>query len=179
MIELIPKYLHLHNGPMKDLNSLFRKDFLKVWRKFSRRVQKTITTYFREHPGIVYLCYKMDGDEQHPYGRCIFTSGKTAITFSAAYFALASSKQLREAIIAHELAHVFRKGSGDWTIETEVEEQETRALALNWGYESPAYINDTHKAELEEKEANWRISNLSFANELESRCLSRLVNSSG
>ena len=72
MIPLILKALHLHDGPMKDVGRRFKKSFDRVWRKRGPHAKETITTYFRQHPGTVYLCFRMDFDNQEPYGRCSY-----------------------------------------------------------------------------------------------------------
>ena len=174
MIPLILKALHLHDGPMKDVGRRFKKCFDRVWRKLEPRAKETITTYFRQHSGAAYLCFRMDFDNQEPYGRCSYDEGRTALTFSAPYFALASYDKLREAVIAHELAHIFRRGSGEWTAEIEAEEVATRSLALTWGYESPSLRDEAHKIELDGIAEEWRTENLQrFGRELESRWLGR------
>jgi hypothetical protein len=172
MITLIPRALHLHDGPMKDVGRRFKKCFDRVWRKLGPSAKKTITTYFRLHPGTVYLCFQMDYDNQDPFGRCYYDIGKSVITFSAPYFAKASSDKLREDVIAHELAHIYRRGSDEWTAETEVEEVATRALASTWGYRSPTFQDQAHKTRLNEIEEKWRTTNRErFGRELESRWL--------
>lgn len=175
MIPLIPKVLFLHDGPMKELGQNFRRNFGQVWRKLNPKAQKTITEYFRKHRGTVYLCVAMDADNQKPYGRCAYDNGRTAVTFSAPYFALTQSDEMRTAVIAHELAHIYRRGSGEWTADSEVEERETRALARRWGYLDVALRDEAHRAELDAVEAEWLAENPSFRNELESRWLGRWV----
>lgn len=176
MIELVPKALHLHDGPMKELARNFLRNFKQTWRRFSPSAKKPITDYFREHPGTAYLCFMMDFDSQEPYGRCAYDVGRTAVTFSAPYFALSTSDELRIAVIAHELAHIHRRGSGDWTPDNEIEEKATRDLALSWGFEAPTMRDEAHKAELNAIEAEWRDTYRSrFGRELESRWLGRSV----
>lgn len=175
VIPLIPKVLFLHDGPMKELGRLFQRNFGQVWRRLNPKTQKTIAEYFRTHRGTVYLCYAMDADNQEPYGRCAYDVGRTAVTFSAPFFALADRDELRVAVIAHELAHIYRRGSGEWTANNEAEELATRALALQWGYHAPSMRDEAHKAELDAVENEWRAENLSYRNEFESRWLGRWV----
>lgn len=169
MIELIPKALHLHDGPMKTLGQNFRRNFNQVWKRLNPKTQKTIANYLKQHRGTAYLCVTMDLGNQQPYGRCVWGDGCTAITFSAPYFALSTSDDLRTAVIGHELAHVYRRGSGEWTADSEIEERDTRALALRWGYHPPTMRDEAHQTELRTIEAEWLAANHEYRNERESR----------
>jgi hypothetical protein len=91
MIELIPKVFFLHDGPMKDIGKRFKKNFDQTWRRLPPAAKTVITEYFRQHRGTAYLCFRMDFDDQEPFGRCSYGLGCTAVTFLAPYFALTTT----------------------------------------------------------------------------------------
>jgi hypothetical protein len=174
MIELLPKALGMHDGPMKVIGRNFKRNFDQTWRRLGRKPSKVIIEYFRKHRGTVYLCFRMDFDNQEPYGRCSYDIGKTALTFSAPYFTLTELDELRIAVIGHELTHIYRRGSGDWTADSETEEIATRALAHSWGFETPILRDAAHKAELDAIENEWRDAHRErYGKELESRWLGK------
>ncbi|MDY3558593.1 hypothetical protein R5W23_005714 [Gemmata sp. JC673] len=160
---------------MRDIARQFKRHFDQTWRRLSPQAKGPIAEYLRRCPGTAYLCFRMDHDDQAPFGRCAYAPDRTAVTFLAPYFSLTSPDEVRVAVIAHELTHIYRRGTGEWTPDGEVEEAATRAKALDWGFDAPSFRDAEHMAGWNEVLGEWQAAHRDrFGKELESRWLGRV-----
>jgi hypothetical protein len=59
------------------------------------------------------------------------------MTFLAPFVEAAHPIDGLVSVIAHELAHCYRRGNGAWTADSEQEEHETRDVTREWGFGEP------------------------------------------
>jgi hypothetical protein len=71
-----------------------------------------------------------------PWGRTCYYEDQTALTFLAPAVEI-STPEGRANLVAHELTHCYRKGTGEWTPNEPVEEEATRRQAHDWGIPDP------------------------------------------
>jgi hypothetical protein len=140
MIILLQNRLTLHDSVMISASRRFEEAFRGAWARIPADSQEIILDYFRRCPGRVYMCYRMDFGEhpQEPWGRCSWYYDQTILTFLAPFVERAEPIEALVSVIAHELAHCYRRGNGTWTDNLDEEEKITRRTTEAWGFIEPA-----------------------------------------
>lgn len=137
MVKLLGNDLILSDGVMKSAARKFADAFDRAWAAIPDEAKGVIREYFRRHPGWVYMCFTMDAANhpREPWGRCSYGDGRTVLTFLAPVFDLVATTGALDSVIVHELAHIFRRGSGSWTADEDAEETAVRVITKSWGFE--------------------------------------------
>lgn len=130
----------------------FVESFQRAWDRVPESAKQVISKYFSIHPGRVYLCSCMDHCDDGALGRTYWCDGETVFTFLTPFVEHAGNIEGVVGVIAHELAHCFRRGSGLWSSSNTEEERNTRQLAKTWGFFDSPKPNANFRREIEK----WR-----------------------
>jgi hypothetical protein len=139
MLQLLPG-MSLDDATMVLASARFVKAFNQAWGEIPEDHGAVICGYFQHHPALTVMCFRMDYTEgaREAWGRCLWFNDSTLITFSAPFVERADPIGAVASVIAHELAHCYRKGSRTWTANGEEEEEGTKMLTAGWGFTDPS-----------------------------------------
>lgn len=132
----------------KAVREKFRFVFAEAWKLIPREAQEEISDYWSVRHAIVCLCYEMDatGESPEPLGVTHYRENKEILTFLEPFIVKGCPRSAIHGVIGHELAHVYRRAKGLWSINSDVEERETSCLCVTWGFHPCSMNTEGNKA---------------------------------
>jgi hypothetical protein len=139
MPTLLGNVLLFQDHVITKINSRFVEAFHLTWFRLPAKDQRSMYNYLRRFPGRVFLCFSMNHDNPpvEPWGRVLWYERLTVFTFLAALVEGADSIEAICSVIAHELAHCFRRSRSLWTPDKDIEEIGAREVTKTWGFQEP------------------------------------------
>jgi hypothetical protein len=134
MIILL-KNLQLNSQGMKCESDCFIEIFRKAWGSIPDYAKSIIVEYISLKPATIHLCYEMNATDyvEEPFGRVWYRDTETIITFLAPFILKGTPLECVVGVVAHELAHIYRRGAKIWKLDSVIEEEENRKLCREWG----------------------------------------------
>jgi len=146
--------------PMTFAARRFERAWALSWSRIPVADRLKMCDLLERKPGTVNLCHRMN---QRPGGEtwavCAVSEREVSLSFLAPFVEMAMPLEGVCAVVAHELGHLYRIATRNWTANARAEEHGTKLLASRWGFypEAPAGPTwEMNVAGWQKRHAEWR-----------------------